>query len=242
MSKYTRILCPVIFALLSAPTFADHVNISDWDISVVMHKIPDPNDCDCAAANPADPMRTLRDGVEYNNISAQSAINACEPIARRVLEKYKSKSPATDAEMRDLRAVYQLGRATLKSGNDAQALKINRQARELGYPYAIFYEHAAYKNGWGTARNPKRAATRLAQAIDARVPIAYLSRAEIELGQDTPNFTQIIDDLGRAEKGNISVAITWAQLHEKMGEHMLTSNQSCVAGHCGKKNRHHVRI
>ena len=235
MPIFTRILCPVVLTLLAPAIAADHMNIADWEISAVLEKIPEPNACDLATAHEYDPLRTVRDGVPYADIDAQQAIAACQPIANRVLEKYKTERPYSFDQIRDLRAIYQLSRAISKSGDDAQALKINHQARDLGYPYSYFYEYSAYTNGWGTARNPKRAATRLAQAVDRNVPIAHQTRAEIELTRDAPNFPQIIDDLGRAEKGYIPVALTWARVHEKMGEQMLISNQSCVAGHCGKK-------
>jgi hypothetical protein len=237
MINLSRVLASLLFTAITFPIAADHMNISDWALTRIVDNIPEPNACDREAAHPTDPLRTVRDGTAFDKINAQHAIDACKPLAQEMLIKYRENRPITMDQKRDLRAVYQLARATSKLGDGREALRINRSALELGYPYSYFYEYAAYKNGWGTARNPKRAAARLSDAIDARVPIAYLRRAEKEIERDDPNITQVITDLGRADKANLPVALTWGTLHEKMGEMTLIANASCVAGHCNKEIR-----
>jgi|GEM_PF-6484220 len=234
MLNQLRIIAPAIAILFALPVHSDHVNHSGWDIAKVMDSLPDPTSCDLATANEADPMRTVRDGVEYGDINAEYAISVCGTEANRAMEIYQNAPPRADADIRELRVIYQLSRAVSRGGDDAKAFEINEVARKLGYPYATYYAYLAHDNGWGIPRNPTRAKGYLQQAVNLRLPIAFHRRAVVELERKTPDFEQVAADLKRAVNGSRDVTLVWAKYHEMRGEHMLRANAYCVAGHCGK--------
>jgi TPR repeat protein len=237
MLNHIRIIAPAIIILFAMPVHSNHVNHSGWDVDKVMESLPDPTPCDLATANEADPMRTVRDGVEYSDINAEYAISVCGSEANRVMEKYQNSRPQTKADTRDLRMIYQLSRAVSRGGDDTKAFEINEEARKRGYPYATYYAYLAHENGWGVARNPIRAKAILQESIDLRLPIAFHRRAVIELDRKKPDFDQVVSDLKRAVNGSRDVTLAWATYNEVRGEHMLRVNASCIAGHCGKKIR-----
>src|SRR5688572_14032548 len=82
------------------------------------------DECDVLAAHPDDPER-LADGLEDDAIVPRLARMACDRAVRR--------SPG------EARFVFQLGRALLAAGQEADATARFRQAADRGYGAAVAY-------------------------------------------------------------------------------------------------------
>jgi TPR repeat protein len=92
-------------------------------------------ECDILAAHPADPER-MAEGVADDMIVPRLAILACEDVIER--------------DPDDPRFVFQLGRALLAGGREAEAYAQFKEAAEKEYAAAWAYLGDAYQFGFGT--------------------------------------------------------------------------------------------
>ena len=121
----------VAFGILAVPApaaFAQQTAPKDDSVFALV------DECDVLAAYPEDPER-YADGVEDDLIVPRLARLACERAVQR-----SPKEP---------RFAFQLGRALLAAGRDAEAAAQFRRAADSGYGAGLAFLGNAYQFGWG---------------------------------------------------------------------------------------------
>jgi TPR repeat protein len=108
-------------------------------------------ECDTYAANPLDPARNA-DGITFDKIRPDLAVPACESAVQ--------KNP------KNIRLIYQLGRAYQKKGDLTSALAQYRSAADQGYAAAQTNLAFVYEIGQGVPKDEVQAAVWYRKAAD----------------------------------------------------------------------------